>query len=99
MDEIQKDISLLDLKTILLLLLGWSILIVGRYYNSYFTKKKLIIYIKVIPILLSLSMIVIDVINKVHLEFFERTFLVMLLIFSVTRFFPKWQKWHDGDES
>ena len=99
MDEIQKHISQMDLKTILLILLGFAIYFYGRYFNSYFTDKKMIFLIKVIPILLSLTLIVIGIINKVHHEFFEGIFLTMLLIFSVIRFFPKLEKWHDGDES
>ena len=90
MDEIKKHLSEMDLLTMILLLLGTVIYFIGRYYYSYFTSNKRIIYlIKVIPLLIGLPILILGFINKIHHETLEGCLLTAIIFFSIISLFSK----------
>jgi len=90
MDDIGRYLKEMDLRIVLFILIGYAIYIFGRYYSSNYTANKNVIFlIKVIPVLLSLTIIISGMINKIHHQSFEGTLLIVLLFVSVFSFFPK----------
>ena len=93
MDEIQKAISEMEFKTIILLIIGYTLMVIGRFYDSIFKDRKMVYIIKVIPLLLALILMVTRFINKIHHSSFEGALITVLLVTSVISLIPKSKDW------
>ena len=89
MDEIQQAISEMDLKTIVLIFIGFIICMIGRYHTSMFKTRKMVYLIKLIPFLLALVLMAQRFINKTHHSNFEGDLIVVLLVASIISLFKK----------
>ena len=89
MDEIIDFISKMDIKTMVLIVIGYAIYIIGRNSTYLFNNRKMEYLIKVIPFLLSLILLASRFINKTHHQSFEGTLIIVLLVGSVISLFNK----------
>ena len=93
MDEIQSAISEMEFKTIVLLIIGYTLMVIGRYYEYLFKTRKMVYIIKVIPLLLALILKVTRFSNKIHHSSFEGVLITVLLVTSVISLIPKSKDW------
>ena len=89
MDELKEYLSEMDFKTMLLLFIGYTLFVIGKYYASSFSNRKMVFLIKIIPFLLALILEANTFINKVHHQMFEGTLIIVLMVLSVFSLFNK----------
>ena len=75
-----------------LIVLGYAAYVVGRYFQSLLPHPMMVLFLKILPLVIAVSLLVFSMMNKVYYDNTLMVFIDALMVMSILRFFTKWDK-------